>query len=108
MNRKERARQFLPFASLRGFDEYLAEMTREKEEKREITEDRGNLLSKKIKEIHKGDLAEVVFYEKDHYETWKGTVQEVDLIHRKLKVDERLISFDDLWDIKSFLKTGEE
>lgn len=108
MNRKERARQFLPFASLRGFDEYLAEMTREKEEKREITEDRGNLLSKKIKEIHKGDLAEVVFYENDHYETWKGTVQEVDLIHRKLKVEEKTIPFDDIWDIKSFLKTGEE
>lgn len=100
MNRKERVRQFLPFASLRGFDEYLTEMTRETEDRKEMTEDRGEFLTRRIKEIRRGDIVEIIFYETDHYTRQRGEVKSIDLVSRKLRIDDLTISFRDIWDIK--------
>ena len=46
MTRSERARQFAPFAALRGFEDMIREVERTvKEPKRELTEERAAALS---------------------------------------------------------------
>ena len=47
----DRARQFLPFAALRGFDEMLREIEKQPVPKKELTEEELRLLNQKIKSI---------------------------------------------------------
>lgn len=45
----DRARQFLPFAALRGFDGMLREIEKQSVPKKELTEEELRLLNEKIK-----------------------------------------------------------
>ena len=75
----DRARQFLPFAALRGFDEMLREI--------------------KIKLIGKGSNVCIVHYEKSAYTETKGTVSFIDPVFRRIFVGEKSIFFDNIQSI---------
>ena len=49
----DRARQFLPFAALRGFDEMLREIEKQSVQKKELTEEELRLLNQKIKILNR-------------------------------------------------------
>lgn len=68
----DRARQFLPFAALKGFDEMLREIEKKPEPKRELTEEDLRLLNEKIKSVGKGSNVRIVHYEKMHIQNRKG------------------------------------
>lgn len=60
-----RARQFLPFNGLRGYDELLYEAGREKEEKREITEDHAWKLSGELQLVERKMTVIITYYDVD-------------------------------------------
>lgn len=100
MSSTKRARQFLPFDGLSGYAVLLAESGREKEEKRQPSEDRAAALDEMVGCLKKKDRVEVVFYDKDHYCSLQGTVEMVDSIGRKLCLAGEKIPFEDLWEVK--------
>lgn len=104
--RADRARQFMPFASLKGYYDYIREQERVKEPRRELSEDGAEELSDTLNEVRRGDMLRVVFYEKDHYETTTGIVSEFDPVFRSLKIVRRKICFDDIYCAEILDKTS--
>ena len=86
----DRARQFMPFASLR-------EQERVKEPRRELSEDDAQELSDVLGKTTRGVMLRVVFYDKDHYETAVGLVSEFDPVFRSLCIVRRKIPFGDIY-----------
>lgn len=95
----KRACQFLPFDGLSGYGTLLAETGREREEKRQVSEDRAAVLDQMTGLLKKKDRVEVVFYDRDCYRSIEGTVEMVDRIGRKLRLEGRKIPFEDVWEI---------
>ena len=53
VNRQDRARQFMPFAALRGYYDKIREQQRIKEPKRELSETEAERLSYKLNQLKK-------------------------------------------------------
>ena len=100
MSREERARQFMPFAALRGFDEMLAEELEIKEEKRELGEDDSARISHTLAKIEKNDFVRVTFYDKTRYRKECGTVTEINYSSGYFKVGIVKVFFDDISEIE--------
>ena len=100
MRREERARQFMPFASLRGFGELIREQERVYVPKKELSEEDAERLSKRLAFVEKGVIVRAVYYDRDAYVTVEGAVTEADHTLRYLRVIKTRIAFDDLKEIK--------
>lgn len=99
MSNVERARQFMPFAALRGFEEMIQRQTREVTPRHELSEDEAARLSKKLSRLEKGSVVRVTYYEEDSYLTLDGMISELDLTLRFLRIVKRRIELDDILDI---------
>ena len=96
MTNLERARQFMPFAALRGFEEMIRQQTREVTPRRELSEDEAARLSQRIARIEKGSMIRVTYYAEDSYLTLEGMVSEIDLTLRFLRVVKQRIELYDI------------
>lgn len=99
-SKADRARQFMPFAALRGFDEMIRAEQKEVTKKRELSEYDAERLSKKMNAVKKGSLVRVTYYREDGYVTVEGLVSELDIPMRRLRVVKTEIPMDDIWDIR--------
>ena len=59
MSRLQRAKQFMPFAALKGFEVLLAAVARPKEHRVELSEDQVDELNKVLQTIHCGNGCEL-------------------------------------------------
>lgn len=100
MSRAERARQFMPFAALRGFEDLIREQTKEISPKRELSEEQAERLSARLSHLERGMLVKVIYYAQDGYVTLHGMVSDVDLPMRTLTVVKTKIRIDDLADLR--------
>ena len=96
----ERAKQFMPFATLRGFDK----MVKDKEKiicpRTELTEEKAAELSKTVAGLKKGNMVRVTYYKTDGYESIEGVLSRIDLTMRYLTVVKTDIVFSDISDLK--------
>ena len=99
MENKERAKQFMPFASLRGYYSLVLEQARLKEPKKELSEDECEKISHKLNEIKKGMMIKIKYYNKDSYIEREGLVSKIDKDFQKLYVVKTEINFDDILEI---------
>ena len=99
MNNSDRARQFMPFAALKGYEELVKQQEKVITRKKELSEYKAELLSKKISSVKKGDIVKIVYYAGDGYIKTEGMVSSVDFNFRILTVIKTKISFDDIYDI---------
>ena len=99
MTNLERARQFMPFAALRGFEEMIRQQTREVTPRRELSEDEAARLTKRLLRIEKGSVVRVTYYEEDGYLSMEGMVSEIDLTLRFLCIVKKRIPLDDILEI---------
>lgn len=97
--RHNRAAQFTPFAALRGFEALIAEKETVKVERRVLSEDSADVLSRKMGQIKKGMLICVVHYKNGAYISTTGVVSNIDPINRILKIAECPIAFDDIYTV---------
>ena len=100
MSRADRARQFSPFAALRGFEALIREQQKELCRRRELSDEQAARLSDKVNRLSRGVLIEVVYYAEDGYVTLRGMVSDVDLPMRFLTVVKQRIPLDDLADVR--------
>lgn len=96
-----RAKQFMAFAALKGYDELIRERTVIPEPKRPLSEDRMEMLSKKLCSLKRGTMAEVEYFCGKGYTRIEGLVANVDATFRNLVIVRTRIPFDDIWDISS-------
>ena len=97
---QSRAKQFLPYASLRGFEEIVAERRKIKEERREPGPDAEEEISYTVASLCKGDFVRAMFYKLDRYIEISGEVVKVDPTSREIVLNTGIIPIDDLFSIE--------
>lgn len=104
MDETQRGKQFLPFAALTGLEYELAAAEFRPVEKVEFSEDAAEELDRRLHEVQRGDMVEVVYYSRTPrggtYLRRTGLVSRIDLVDRSLTVVRTRIPFADLYDIK--------
>lgn len=100
MPRAERAKQFMPFAALKGFEECLKAKEKIIVEKREFSEEFARVLDLKMHCIRKNDVVTVVYYSKGEYLKRTGMVARIDESARILQIVNTKIGFEDIYDVE--------
>ena len=100
LSREERARQFLPFDALNGFRKALKEKEIEYVDKIELSDDQIQQISETLNMLSVNQDVVVVYYFNRQYKTYKGKISKIDSIKKKLVVDDIIINFADIFDIK--------
>ena len=100
MSREERAKQFMPFAALKGYEEALREKEKVMVPKVELSEEREAELNQQLQQIKKNDILTVVYFSEHAYLQLHGMVSRLDMDARVLKVVNTKISFEDIYDIR--------
>lgn len=97
---ENRAKQFVPFAALKGYEEALRAKERIVVEKIELSEERKAELDFKLNQIKKNDIITVVYFDKDEYIKVEGMVSRLDTDARILKIVNTKIPFDDIYELE--------
>lgn len=97
---EERARQFMPFAALRGYYDLVREAEYVPEPRRPITEERSRTLSKAAASIKPRMLVSATYYNGRAYRTLTGVVSQISCDLRIIRILKTTISFNDLWELK--------
>ena len=101
LSREERARQFLPFDALKGFNEALREKEKEYEEKKELSEEEINKISEKLKTLEKGNIIRITHYLNKKYVTEIIVIKEIDKLKQRIvTANEKRIRFEDVLKIE--------
>lgn len=98
---EDRARQFMPFAALRGYYDLVREAEYVPEPRRLITEERSRKLSETAAHIKPRTLASATYYDGRAYRTITGVVTQISCDLRTIQILKTTINFNDLWELKS-------
>ena len=97
MTRNDRARQFLPFDSLKGLKEslLLADYEHEAETISDLSEDEIEKISSYMKNHKKSDIVNLSYKEGRHVLKYKGQVK-IDIAYQILYFDKKSIHFSQI------------
>lgn len=101
MDREERAKQFMPFAALKGYEDALRKKEKIIVPKIEISEERKEELDLILHQVHKNDIITVTYFYKEEYLEITGMVSRLDVDARVLKIVNTKIPFEDIYEIKA-------
>lgn len=95
----ERAKQFLPFAAVKGLTEALEKKEKALQflEKIELSEDRSDELNQKISQLNKGEIISITYYDHGEYIQITGTFLGIDKVYKSILLDTIEIAFDDIF-----------
>ena len=99
MSVQNRAKQFMPFAALKGYEDALAAKEKITVAKIELSEDMAAELDEKIHLLEKSSMAGVVYFCREEYVKKTGLVAKIDSTCRMLQIVDTKISFDDILEI---------
>lgn len=94
----DRAKQFLPFAAVKGLPEALAKKEKVAISKVEVSEELAMELDEKMHRIKNGATVTVTYFESDAYVKLTGKVIHIDTVFHTLQIDESIIPMDDILD----------
>lgn len=100
MTVSERAKQFLPFAAVKGLPEALAKKEKVAETKIEMTDELAALLDQKLQQLSKGERVTVTYFNTDRYEKISGEIICLDIVYRTLQIQDTVINFEEIRDIQ--------
>ncbi len=101
VNKLDRAKQFLPFDALKGFQEALRQKEEEFEERKELSEESCLELSSKINEIEIGETIKLKYYKYKKYIEVIGVITKIDFIKKKIQLNRiENINFCDIVNIE--------
>jgi len=95
----DRAKQFLPFAAVKGLPEALAKKEKVTIAKVEVSEELAMELDEKMHRIQNGTTVTATFFDSGAYVKLTGTVNQIDTVFRKLQIDDAIIEIDDILDL---------
>lgn len=100
MSREDRAKQFMPFAALKGYPEALRKKEKIVVPRAEVSEEYAEVLDRKLRKVKKNDMITVIYFHDGEYLKKTGMVSRIDETARILKVVNTKIGFDDIYDIE--------
>lgn len=95
----DRAKQFLPFAAVKGLPEALAKKEKVTVAKVEVSEELAMELDEKMQRIQNGTTVTVTYFDSDIYVKLSGKVNQIDTVFRTLQIEEAIIKMDDILDL---------
>ena len=95
-NKAERAKIFMPFAALKGFEETLREKEKVVVKKKDLNEEEILMLNQKMATLEKGQMIKVVYFNKDEYIEIQGLVARLDKVLGNITVVNTKIDFKDI------------
>lgn len=101
MTRASRAKQFLPFDALKGFQEALSEKQIKYDDKKELTEDSYIRLQEEWNKIDKDSVVKVKYYKNKRYIELQGKITNIDYIKKKIRINDENIRICDIIDIET-------
>ncbi len=96
----ERAKQFAPFAALRGLPACLAQQEQQPVARKILSADMAEQLDRTLQMLRPGHMVQVVYYSGGEYKQITGMVAAVESHLRLLQVVRQSIPFDDLFEIR--------
>lgn len=99
MSREDRAKQFMPFAALKGYEEALRRKEKITVPRMELSEEYKEELDRKLRQVKKNDMITVIYFHKNEYLKQTGMVSRIDETARVLCVVNNKILFDDIFDV---------
>ncbi len=92
----QRAKQFMPFAALKGFQEMLEETAAYKEGRKRLSEEQLEELDRQLHSIVRGQRVSVVYYTGRRYHQVEGVLDTINPVHRTIKVQGQQISLSQI------------
>jgi len=98
MTPEERAKQFMPFAAVRGLDEALArkEQALLRIERPEWPEEQAAALNARLTALRCGDTVALTYYADGFLHALSGTLKAVDTVQGTLTVDDTVLPIGDV------------
>jgi sRNA-binding regulator protein Hfq len=100
MSREERAKQFMPFAALKGYPEALRRKEKIVVPKAEVSDEYAEVLDRKLRQVKKNDIVTVVYFCNGEYLKKTGMVARLDETARIMKIVNTKILFDDIFEFE--------
>lgn len=100
MDRGARAKQFMPFDALKGFQEALREKERVTEPRKTLPQDWEEELDRRLRRICRGDFVTAEYFRDGQYLKITGEVSGIDQTAGVLKIGNTQIPFSDLSDLQ--------
>ena len=97
---EERAKQFMPFAALRGLPDALAQKEKVLVPKIELSPEMEEELDRQMHLLSKGKMAYVVYLHKGEYIKITGLVARMDETSRLLQIVNTKIRFEDILQVE--------
>ena len=102
----DRARQFMPFAALRGYYDLVHAKEVVPEPRRPLADDEARALDGIIANLVRGDVVRCRYYEDGGYRVAEGTVSQIDLTFRDLWIVRRRIPFSAIQSLEMLYPAG--
>ena len=99
MSREDRAKQFMPFAALKGYPEALRKKEKIVVPRAEVSEEYAEVLNRKLRQVKKNDIITIIYFHSGEYLKKTGMVSRIDETARVLKIVNTKIGFDDIYEI---------
>ena len=96
---ENRAKQFIPFSALKGYEEALRAKEKVVVPKMELSDEKKEELNRKLQQVQKNDIITVVYFHQNEYLQMEGMVSKMDKDARILKVVNTKIAFGDIYDL---------
>lgn len=96
----ERAKQFMPFAALKGLPEALQKMERVIVPKIELSEEMIAEIDYKLQQIKEGDIITLTHFSEGEYLRTTGMVSKIDIEDKSIQIVDNIITFDNLANIE--------
>ena len=97
----QRAKQFMPFAALKGFQELLEETARYTENRKELSEEQLEELDRQLYSMVRGQRVRVVYYTRGQYHQVEGVLDAINPVHRTIKVQGKQIPLSQITKLSS-------
>ena len=91
-----RAKQFMPFAALKGFEEALSLQENVRQQKAALDEEEIEKINRQLMKLTAGDSARLVYFYQGRYTPLNGRVQAIDANRQFLEMDGKRVYFDDI------------
>lgn len=102
MSRLQRAKQFMPFAALKGFETLLAAVARPKESRVELSEDQLEELNRTIQSLTDGNFVRVLYYSGHCYTELVGAIEMIHKTAHIMSIEGVEITFKDIKEINLY------
>ena len=102
MPTSQRAKQFAPFDAVVGLRAALKEREKIRLPRKIIADDLSEEINRTLCSIKAGDTVTLLYYNisEENYIQLTGRAQKIDIKNREFKIEELIISFDDIYEIR--------